>query len=211
MTADDVEAKDLVILAADSQAKATLKTLLSERRRSLQIREISGDIYDHPNKDPGCLNKAHDFLRGFAETYRHALVIFDLHGCGAEDEDKTDLERQVQERLVQNGWDERRVRCLILDPELEIWVWSDSPETAQALGWEQHALEPWLDEQDLWSSHEQSKPDDPKKAMEAALEQAKIPRSASIYRRIASNVGLGRCTDSSFQRLKEVLQSWFGQ
>jgi hypothetical protein len=45
--------------------------------------------------------------------------------------------------------------------------------------------------------------------MEAALRHLRRPRSSSIYAQLAERVGLERCMDPAFIRLKEVLQSWF--
>ena len=44
------------------------------------------------------------------------------------------LETEAEQRLSSSGWDDRAV-AIVLDPELEIWVWSDSPEVDDVLGW----------------------------------------------------------------------------
>ena len=71
MTAEPA-VKDLIVLAADGQIDSTVQGLLT-RRASLQTREITADIYVHPEKDPGCLLRGHDFLRPFCRQYEHVL------------------------------------------------------------------------------------------------------------------------------------------
>jgi hypothetical protein len=65
--------KDLVILTADKQAQFALKGIFS-RFKSLGICQLAPDYYVHPGKDPGVLRNAHDFLRPFTQSHRHALT-----------------------------------------------------------------------------------------------------------------------------------------
>ena len=53
------------------------------------------------------------------------------------------------------------------------------------------------------------KPARPKEAFEAALREARKPRSASLYQQIAERVSLRRCTDTAFLELKSILNNWF--
>jgi hypothetical protein len=62
-------------------------------------------------------------------------VLFDYYGCGAEHEmAPEEIEDEVEEKLSRSGWEDR-ARCVVIDPELEVWVWSDSPEVDRCLGW----------------------------------------------------------------------------
>ncbi|WP_442978401.1 methylation-associated defense system protein MAD4 [Salinibacter sp.] len=203
------DADDLVVLAADKQMEETIRGLLSQHQ-ALGIHPLSFEVYSHPNKDPGCRSKAHKFLRSLQTQYRRALVIFDYHGCGAEHTSAPEhVESTVEERLGQSGWNER-ARCLIIVPELEVWVWSDSREVDRCLGWDpaSQRVRSWLQAKDLWST-DAPKPSDPKKAMEVALEQAGLPHSSSIFRDLAESVGLRQCEDESFQRFCQILREWF--
>jgi hypothetical protein len=55
----------------------------------------------------------------------------------------------------------------------------------------------------------QEKPKHPKKALEKALRMARKPRSSAIYQALAEKVGLARCSDQAFIKLKTALQNWF--
>jgi hypothetical protein len=134
------------------------------------------------------------------------MVLFDKEGCGDFSE-RASIERMIEKRLNDSGWN-NRCAVIVLDPELEIWVWSDSPHVAAALGWNQLELNLWLQQKSLCSSDSQ-KPHNPKEAMEFVLREKRIPRSSAIYAEIASKVSLERCSDISFLKFKIVLKQWF--
>ena len=199
---------DLVALVSDKDMEFALKGILS-RQEALKIRSISADIFTHPEHDPGCYLRSHSFLASMAQKYAKALVLFDHDGCGAEDRTREQLEADVERRLESSGWDGRS-KVIVLDPELEIWVWSDSPNVAEVLGWKtaNPSLENWLKRQRLW--HEEArKPHAPKEAMEKTLRFTGLPRSATRFKQLAERVGLQRCTDAAFQKLRTTLQTWF--
>jgi len=200
--------KDLVLLVADSNIKAAVDCLLSKRTDSLQIRHIHYDIFVHPERDPGCLLRGHAFLQSMVKRYSHALVMFDRCGSGQEARPASELEDQVRAGLHASGWGDR-ADVIVLDPELEIWVWSDSPEVDRCLRWQGRKpdLRSWLKKQGLWSVG--NKPDDPKKAVEEALRHVRSPRSSAIYRELAAKVSLRRCNDPAFLAFKKHLQRWF--
>ncbi len=99
---------------------------------------------------------------------------------------------------------------IVIQPELEIWVWSDSTKVDECLGWAgyQPNLRNWLRERKLLAE-DAIKPEDPKLAVEHALREVRKPRSAALYRQLAESVSLQRCVDPGFIRLKTTLQQWF--
>ncbi|MCR4413858.1 MAG: hypothetical protein NUV77_15670 [Thermoguttaceae bacterium] len=202
--------KDLLVLVADGQMEFTVRGLLT-RWQSLEFREVSADIYVHPAKAPGCLLRAHDFVRAFQRQYGYALVMFDREGCGNSQETREALEAEVEARLAAAGWKDRSA-AIVLDPELEVWVWSDSPEVDAALGWSGRtpSLTQWLRSEGFLRQGE-AKPRDAKRAVDEAMRVAGKRRSSAIYRRLAERVSLHRCADPAFRKLKAVLQSWFPQ
>ena len=204
------EPDDLVVLAADKQMESALQGLLP-RHRALGIREIRWQTYRHPEKDPGCRTGAHDFLRSFQDDFRHALVLFDYDGCGQTGEQSVGaLQTEVEDNLQRSGWDDDRARCVVIDPELEVWVWSDSPEVAHCLKWDDQPqpVQDWLRGRGLWPQ-DAPKPPDPKHAMETALEAIRQPRSSSMFEALAERVSVRRCQDPSFERFCQILQTWF--
>lgn len=201
---------DLVVLVPDRNTEAAVKGILS-RTQALGIREISFDIFIHIERDPGCYRRSHDFLKPMINKYRHALVIFDKAGCGQESREREAIEGDVEKGLSISGWEDRAA-AVVIDPELEVWVWSESPEVANCLGWESSItdLRSWLTEKGLWPKYSR-KPIDPKLAVEQVLRQVKKPRSSAIYKLLAQRVSFARCTDPAFLKFKRIMQHWFGR
>ncbi|HYN20863.1 MAG TPA: hypothetical protein VE078_07885, partial [Thermoanaerobaculia bacterium] len=172
---------------------------------------ITYDVYVHPERDPGCLLRGHDFLRPFNLRYSHALVVFDRDGCGQEAKARADLELQVEGLLSRAGWDDRAA-AVVIDPELEVWVWNASPHVENALGWDAGttALKEWL-KQKGWLPEGDLKPTHPKKAVEEALRVARKPRSSSLFHQLAQRVSTDRCVDPAFLKLRSVLSRWFSR
>jgi hypothetical protein len=200
--------KDLIVLAADKNIEAAFKGLLA-RYQSFGIRSFTFDIFVHPNKDPGCRLEASGFLRLFCNQYQYALVVYDRDGSGSADS-RDILEASGETELQKVGW-YRRAGVIVLDPELEVWVWNRSPHVANALGWSeiQESIWHWL-VQNGHTQNENTKPARPKEAMEAVLQKVRKPRSSSIYLQIAERVSLQGHTEPAFLKLKTLLSAWFG-
>lgn len=201
--------KDLIVLAADKQMEFAVKGLLG-RTTALKIRELRCDIYPHPWHDSGCRFSSASFLRPFIRQYDYALVVLDKKGCGQEQRQRGDIEKDIESELAASGWDSRSA-AIVIDPELENWVWSDSPQVDSVLGWQDgHAsLRSWLQSEGFLSPG-QSKPVSPKEAMQAALRVARKARSAALYSELARKVSFERCADPAFLKFKERLSAWFG-
>lgn len=200
--------KDLIVLVADKNMEHTVRGLL-QRPQALGVRAVDAEIFVHPRHDPGCVNEAHDFLRPFASSHRYALVLFDHDGSGREGIAPDALADEVRHRLEANGWP-GRAEAIALAPELEVWVWSDSPQVAACLGWaeRQPSLRDWLAATGQWPAG-QAKPADPKRAMEAALREARKPRSSAIYLDLARKVSLRGHNEPAFLRFSQTLREWF--
>jgi hypothetical protein len=200
--------KDLVVLVADTNMQEAVKELLSKRLKALGLKtDIESDVYKHPRKDPGVFHEAHKFLRPLQGKYRYALVMLDREGSGQESKSAQQIEDEIQKRLDQVGWKDYSA-VIVLDPELEVWVFSSSPHVIRVIA---------EDDRDLYeqvlNAHgmlDTGKPARPREAMEEMLYRKGIPRSSGLYRDLAEKVSLERCNDRAFQRFREVLRRWFG-
>ena len=133
MSDQAVLVKDLIVLVADKDMEQAILAILS-RPKSLVMRQISFQVLvDSTEHDPGCFHRSHELLRSQQARFSHALVVFDLHGCGQESQSREQLETTVEGRLGSSGW--THAACICIDPELENWVWIDSPHVANRLGW----------------------------------------------------------------------------
>ena len=204
-----VEGKSLVALVADKNMEFGLRGLLA-RHPSLGIRPLAADVFVHPERDPGCFLRGHDFLRPLQSVYARALILFDRQGCGREPASRRELERALEQRLATSGWGSRAA-AIAIDPELEAWVWADSPHVDNALGWSARVpdLRSWLRTRGFLPDAA-NKPLRPKEAVEEALRLAGKPRSSALYLMLARDVSLEGCTDEAFQKLRSTLSNWFG-
>lgn len=198
---------DLLSLVADKDMELGLQGLLTDPAR-VGIRPIRSTVLVHPKRDPGVLRQCHDFLRSQQRLASHALVLFDREGCGKV-ATRVALENEVETRLRQNGW-EGRSAAVVIDPELEVWVWGGYAAVATALGWPGagSALQEWL-VQEGFLRLGQNKPERPKEALERTLYALRKPRSSSIYFHVARQLDTDACLDPAFLKLRATLQGWF--
>lgn len=202
--------KDLIVLVADKDMEHALKGLLA-RPAALGIRSVNADILVHPQHDAACAQHGVPFLAGFSNQYEYGLLMFDHEGSGKEDIPALDLQKQINKEFSRSTWG-TLARAIVLSPELESWVWSDSPHVDDVAGWKNRnpPLRRWLADQG-WVQKDEAKPRQPKEAFRAALRKAQTPRSASLYEQIANKVSLHGCRDTAFHEFKSTLQGWFSE
>ena len=200
--------RDLIVLVADRDMEGALKALLS-RHQSLGIQAIDYDIIVHSGHDAVCAQQGVKFLSNFTNQYRYALLMFDHEGSGRENVTPEQLGNSLNAEFANSAWGQS-ARAIILVPELEAWIWSDSPHVEDVMGWKnrQPTLREWLIQRGLLQDG-QVKPEKPKETFRAALREASTPRSSSLYFQLAGRVSFNRCRDKAFLQLKEVLSEWF--
>jgi len=203
-----VKIKDLIVLAADKDMAQTLRGIF-ERPEALGIRKIDVDLRVEEQHDPGCAQRGVTFLSIFSGQYRYGLLLFDHHGSGREKIPPLALQETLNRDFGRTGWGDR-ARTIVLEPELEAWVWGASPHVAEVAGWKSgnSKLRQWLRDES-WLKEGEVKPERPALAFKAALRRARKSRSSSLYYRLAQKVSLARCEDRAFRELKEVLREWF--
>lgn len=202
--------KDLVVLTADAQMESAIATLLRHRRRALGIGDMASDVVRHPKRDPGCRTNAGLMLNPRRNAYRKAMVIFDFDGCGERQRTALDLELALEQEFVHAGWGQDRVAFLVIEPELETWLFGGADvHLERAVGWSQKvAIRDWLQAQEHWNPGD-GKPANPKAAIEAVLALSRTPLSSELFEDLARTTGLARCQDRAFQKFRSTLQRWF--
>lgn len=200
--------KDLIVLTADKNARFVLNTLLS-RTDDFGIGQFTYDVFSHPRCDPGVYKEAHRFLRNFLGKYRFAMVFLDKEGCGKENvKSITKITNEIQTNLRINGWEDKNA-VIIFDPELEIWAWGDLPCMANIIGWNDYSgLRESVIDKKFWNKKD-IKPSRPKEALMYALKKKSIPKSSSLYSKMAEKINFKSCSDKSFVSFCQTLQNWF--
>ena len=201
--------KDLFVLVADEDMRQTLMALL-QRHKGLHIPPIAFEVERHLRRDAGCRTDAARRLGPLSDQYRKAIVVLDKHGCGREDVAREAIQQEIEQGLAASGWADR-ARAVVIEPELEAWVWASSNNVTKVLGWPKgyDDLKAWLMRRDLWLE-EETKPSDPKAALKAVLRNTKRAHSASLFGELAKGTTWRYCQCPAFAELKHHLQRWFG-
>ncbi len=206
MTSSQPARDDLIVLTADLDMKLTAETLIGHPKK-LSIRTVKFHVRTHERRDPGCRTEAATYLLNFTNRYHYALVIFDRDGCGSP-APRDQIQREVEHALHRNGWPDR-AKAIVIEPELEAWIWTSSPETATTLGCSSLSeLRTMLEHHDLCPPGSR-KPQDPKAAMKFICRQNGIRHSATLFRNIASRATSRHCQDPAFLEFRQTLQAWF--
>jgi hypothetical protein len=199
---------DLVCLAADKCIEAAVDSIF-RRPEALGVRHFTFETVVHPRRDPGCFHEAGEFLAGYVDSASRALVVLDRNWEGVPPGSAAELEARIEDSVKSVGpgnW----IKAVVIDPELEAWIFTDSPHVPVTLGWpgSSASMRTAMAEQGLWEPGSQ-KPSDPKRAVDWALFRAHKPRSSSLYRELARKVALRSCTDRAFLHLRDLLRGWF--
>ncbi len=137
-------------------------------------------------------------------------MVFDFEGCGENRLDASQLELRLEQEMGNRGWEEDRATYVVIEPELEAWVFGAAYHHIQrVVGWNesQRPLD-WL-VSNGYRSESTGKPEDPKAALEALLFQSRRTRSAKVYEDLARNVSLASCQDHAFRKFRSTLHRWF--
>jgi hypothetical protein len=200
--------KDLVVLVADLDTRLTLEALLP-RSGHLGCERISFQVITHPHRDSGVFQEAHEVLRAQSRMFRYAIAICDHHGCGQEALTRTDVEFRIERNLRANGWEDRAA-AVVIEPELEAWIWGDWSALVKCSGWTGGPgnLRNWLQVQNLRRAGE-AKPNPPKEALKRMLRQTNKRSSGALFSEIARTADSTSCIDQAFIKLRSTLQGWF--
>jgi len=160
--------------------------------------------------DPCLFSRASELLRPLRAEYTNAVVIVDEEWIGSPG--AAVIEQKLRAHLDDAGWTAETSFGLVVCPEVDVWLWSDSPHSVTTLGWTSwEVLRPRLEQEGLLAAGK-AKPERTKAAAEWALRNSagkKAPRSSAIYRQVSSQVSMKHCEDDALIRLLKALRAWF--
>lgn len=157
--------------------------------------------------DPGVYEQAHNLLRAYSSTHAHAVIILDRE----YDTDRTEAvtRMHIEGELTANGWSPDRFTVIVIDPEVERWIWIDSLHVSKAFGFANPAaMYAWLD-QNGFETDANHKPERPKEAAEKACKSKRTVFSSALHKQIIERASLRDCTDLSFQAFRDALLRWY--
>lgn len=205
-----------VMLVADSNMAATFRGYFKRDRWHLSLGcapfEINTDVgadllVDEGGNDPGVYTKGHELLRPYQNSHHRALVVLDCEWEGSPG--KEAIVAHITTNLVASGWAEDAVKVIVIEPELENWLWQDKPLVADVLRYKgERSLRQLLADNELWPEG-LTKPPRPKETAEWVLKQTRQPRSSAIYQKLAEHISIKGCTDMAFAEMHAAFLAWF--
>ena len=157
--------------------------------------------------DPGLYAQAGQYASGARATHDHLVIALDADWHGSPG--AAAIRTGIQAACERETWPREDVCVVVLDPEIEEWIWQDNPNVERAVG----HRGPTNLRADLATSGDwpltSPKPPRPKEVLEQVVRKNREPRSSALYRRIAAQVSVGKCVSPSFHHLLEALRRWY--
>lgn len=204
--------KDLLLLAADADAGAFFSSLIS-RGEALGIRPITLDTDRHPGRDSGVVQSGPELLSMRKGQYRRTLLILDHHGSGRDQRmSPSELAASLQLRLDQCTWTHKSL-VVVLEPEVERWLWSTGAALARHFGVSQDVLTRYANHwcKSVGLTLDDAKAEKPKELFEGvvrgSLRRTLSPRDFARIGALASVRALS--AEPDFVRLRAALRGWF--
>ena len=206
--------RDCVFLLADKNMKGAFEGFFSRENFHLSLNcgpfdfDVVKDIaVASGDNDPGLYTQGHELLRPFQVTHHRALVVLDAEWDGSPGAER--IKADLSGKIKSTGWGSETFRVIVIDPELENWIWQKNDHVAKGLGCP--SCQEMMGDATVqagWPEAE-AKPPRPKELLEDILRRRRIPRSSAIYKNITSRVSVKGCTDSAFEELLAALREWF--
>ena len=205
--------RELVILVADGTMAAVFRAFFGRERWDLTLQCAQFDLWpeedifhDPLHTDGGVHKSAQELLRPYLNTHSRAMVVLDQQFGG--ELPAAEVRQDILARLHQNGWNDR-CEVVVINPELEVWLWQNSPHVEQAVGFS-GSLRQHLQDNGKWPAGA-PKPLEPKEAMQALVKAKKPLKTQVVYSRIARSVSIHGCRDQSFDLFANTIRHWFPQ
>lgn len=200
--------RDLVVLCPDIRWEAVLESVLRRWQALGLPRPLNYQVHRPPGRtDGGVRALGPALLRSFEKTTRHALIVFDWHGCG-DARSPSEIETSLRETLDVH-WD-GRAEVLVVKPDLEEWLLGASSHFGRVRQLRGISVRQVWADSGQWP-RDASKPPETKALVERIFVRFQAKPSSANYRKIASaaSLQLERCQSSSFHRFVTLLRSWF--
>lgn len=211
--------RDVIFHLADEHMEKGLKAFFARDNwhfaldcRRFEIDPKSeADFYRVPgHTDGGIWRHAAENLRPFLDQYEHAVIVLD---ADFEPHPGADVLREdISAAMVQAGWPLERFAVVVIEPELEAWLWAPNLNVARAFGHEDfEQMRATLEREGLWNPGE-AKPHDLKAARDRAARLGGKKLGGPIFKgvfSVISRAAFNQCVEPGFITLRTALQTWF--
>ena len=168
------------------------------------------DMFRAGGHDPGLFSTGHDLVNTLWASHEKVVVVLDAEWDGSPG--AATIQAELTARIVSRGWPMDRFKVIVIDPELEAWIWQRNQRVATPLRFNSVAdmVNVVTSSGIAWPA-DAPKPSRPKEALEAVARSQRIGWSSAIHKSVTMSVTLIGCKDPSFVELRQTLQEWFPQ
>lgn len=208
--------RDCYFIVADANMEQMVRGMLQRTRFDLAL-GCGQFVFDPSNasqdllravgdNDPGLYQRIESYVRPVRESHRHLVVLIDAEWSGSPGAAR--IRADILEACRRSGWPDGDAVAIVMDPEVEVWIWQDNPAVEKAVGHRGSSLRAALAASGVWPEGS-PKPPRPKEALEAVLRRNRVPRSSALYRQVAGQISVKACADAAFVELRSALRRWF--
>ena len=173
--------------------------------------EGSTDIYRvSGHTDGGIWKHAHANLAPFRKQYKRAVIVLDADfepHPGAQT-----LQKDISDGMIESGWEADRFCVVVIQPELEAWLWAPNVNVAKAFGHPNFEdLQAALSGEGLWSAGS-TKPHDLKRARDRATKLGGKKTGGPIFKGVFGGISrraCDLCEEPGFIAMRSALKTWF--
>lgn len=170
----------------------------------------SEDLFRAGGHDPGLFSTGHELIQTFRTSHERAVVVLDAEWDGAPE--PQEIQEDLTERIAKYGWPRDRFKVIVINPELEAWIWQRNQRVATPLRFNSvNEMVGAVTACGIAWPDGAPKPIRPKEALEAVAKSQRIGWSSAIHRSVTQSVTLAGCQDASFLELRDTLRGWFPQ
>ena len=201
----------VVFLVADRAMETVFSKFLNRERfwQGLRCGSFDWDLVrDVQETDGGVHRRGHLILEPFRNTHEYAVVVLDSQFGGELPASR--VQQDIETNLKGCGWPADRIAVIVIEPELEAWIWQNSPHVESAFKHKDktQSLRDFLSAQRRWPA-EAAKPPEPKATAEFLLKRNRAGTATAIYAKIAEKISVKGCVDPAFRRMRLALRTWF--
>ncbi len=160
--------------------------------------------------DGGLWKHAHTNLTPFKEEYRRAVIVLDADfepHPGSET-----LQADISRNMLAAGWEENSFCVVVIDKELEAWLWAPNLNVAKAFGHNDfEQMRAALAAKQLWDDGA-PKPNDLKRARDLAAKLGGKRTGSPIFRGVFGGISkraCDLCQEEGFTSMRAAIRTWF--
>lgn len=219
------ELRHIFFLVADGQTETTIKAFFNRTDFCKKLKvgpfEVGDMDIEKVGNDAEVFYRAADRARSRLKTHQKLVVILDEAWDDKRAPDAATIKERLTQDLYAKGWEYDRFVVIVIQPELENWIWNDTAHMHRVFRFDQipgfTSARDYFREAKVDSAgkrchwpEQASKPTNPKEALHMLCRESRAKPDAAKYADVVCGVNVLRCQEPGFQELLATLRRWFG-